>query len=235
MNKVKEMLSSAKDHTTSVDSKVANEVTHETVRPVETEEINRKVHEEHEQHHHQHRIQPVTDKQVLPEQHENITTEAQHHRRGDGAFSDQDQARLNAMHSGVQNEQVISETERSRVAGQTQTTGQVHHHIHETIQPVIERETIKPTVRHVTEQHVHHIQHDPVVHDSTVEKPMSIDQFQTKHGENREASATYQNRKPHVVPSDHADGSDRDRFNLPTHNDSSNTAGGQTANASRRT
>ncbi len=176
-------------------------MTHETVRPNETQEINQNVVREHEVHHHQHRIQPVEEKRTLPTEHkhEQLATE---HRHRETPMAEEDAARHQKMQTGITDQQKVAPTERTTVEGGTNTHHLTHHHIHESIQPVIQRETVQPSVIHTTKNVHEHITDRPIVHDQTVEPTLSINQFKEKVGHLTGGHSTshHEHMKPNVVP-----------------------------------
>jgi len=195
-------LSSKKGDTTTVDSSVNPEITHEHIRPVEKEEIHKNVTQEHDVHHYQSRVQPVTDSRVQDTKHVNqsLDTEHVHH---DIPKAAHEEARLRSKELGMENKQNVGSTERSTVDGQTNVQGFANHHIHETIQPVVERETVQPTAIHTTRNVHEHITDGPVLHDQTIEKPISVDEFKSRiHGGTK--TATFQDKQPNEVPTDEA-------------------------------
>jgi hypothetical protein len=56
----------------------------------------------------------------------------------------------------------------------------VHHHLHETIQPVIEKESVIPEVTHVTKPVHEVVKEESVNLGVTKAKPISVDEFQGK-------------------------------------------------------
>lgn len=71
-------------------------------------------------------------------------------------------------------------TKESKAKEKTIEGETVHHHLHETIQPVIEKERVVPEVTHVTKP-VHEVVKEQSVNLGVTEaKPMSVDQFQGK-------------------------------------------------------
>jgi len=223
MDKVKDLLTSGKGHTTTVDSNIQPEVVHETVKPIEQIETVKNVVEERDIHHHQHRILPVVDRAQAETKHEsvNLGTEHRHHEQ---KMADADRARLQQMHHAVKDEQVVAPTERhvTEIGGATKEL--VNHHIHETIQPVIEREVVAPTVVHQQATVHHHIHEKPVVHDQTVEPTLSMSEFQSKFGNvGAPTHSVHHDMKPNVVPTE----SHRERVSEHTGNTSSGTATGE--------
>ncbi|KAF3904952.1 hypothetical protein ABW20_dc0110160 [Dactylellina cionopaga] len=57
----------------------------------------------------------------------------------------------------------------------------VHHHVHDYIQPVIERERVVPHVVHTTVPIHEHIEHEPYIHKGNVLPVMTLEEF-TKKG-----------------------------------------------------
>jgi hypothetical protein len=106
------------------------------------------------------------------------------------------------MHAGIQDQQKVLPTERATVDGSVNAKHSTHHRIHESIQPVIQRETIQPSVVHTTKNVHEHITDRPIVHDQTVEPTLSINQFKDKVGNLTGGHSTshHEHMKPNVVP-----------------------------------
>lgn len=126
-------------------------------------------------------MQPIADRVVGAEVHKHNTVAVEHrektHEMGEGA-----KKALAAQQAAYQNTQTVLPTniERATVAAVGQDV--THHHVHETIQPVIQRETIQQEVIHTTIP-VHEVIHEkPVVHEATVEPTLTMDQFLAKGG-----------------------------------------------------
>lgn len=117
-------------------------------------------------------------------------------------MAEEDAARHQKMHTGITDHQKIAPTERTTVEGGTNTHHLTHHHIHESIQPVIQRETVQPSVIHTTKNVHEHITDRPIVHDQTVEPTLSINQFKEKVGHLTGGHSTshHEHMKPNVVP-----------------------------------
>jgi hypothetical protein len=117
-------------------------------------------------------------------------------------MTDEDASRHQKMHAGIQDQQRVLPTERTTVEGGTNTQHLTHHHIHESIQPVIQRETVQPSVVHTTKNVHEHITDRPIVHDQTVEPTLSINQFKDKVGHLTGGHSTshHEHMKPNVVP-----------------------------------
>lgn len=172
------------------ENRVGTTQTHETVAPAVVQEtVNRHQHEqvqvvedrEHHVHHHQQRVQPVVDKVQQAELHKHNVLPVEHKERTHEMTEGAKKA-LADQQTAYQNTQTVNPTTRS--TEQVAAVGQdvTHHHVHETIQPVIQREVVQQEVVHTTVP-VHHVIHEkPVVHEATVEPTLTMDQFSKKGG-----------------------------------------------------
>jgi len=128
-------ISTSRDVDTTVDSEVAPAVEHTHVKKQhETREQTFVEKEKHQDHYHT-TVQPLKDSEVLPEKHDHIQ-ETRHRsiNRDDGA----EKAKAEADRAGFES---TSEQKQfaSKVQEPTQEDKHVHHHLHETVQPVIEK------------------------------------------------------------------------------------------------
>lgn len=173
--------SSHKNDSTEVCSETAPEVVQEHVKPQEHAEITEAVDRERHIHHHQHRVQPIADKQVLETKHEhNILPEQVREAKAD--MLPEHREKLEQQRTMHQNTQTVAETVRTQAAAPAVANEHVHHHVHETIQPVIQRETVQPTTVHTTVP-VHERVHDaPIVHEATTLPTVTLDEFKNKVG-----------------------------------------------------
>lgn len=177
----KELLGSNRTGTTQTHETVAPAVVQETVNRHQHEQVQVVEDREHHVHHHQQRVQPVVDKVVTGEVHQHNVLPVEHkertHEMSEGA-----KKALAEQQSAYQNTQTVNPTTRS--TEQVAAVGQdvTHHHVHETIQPVIQREVLQQEVVHTTVP-VHHVIHEkPVVHEATVEPTLTMDQFKKSGG-----------------------------------------------------
>jgi hypothetical protein len=178
---VEDFTSRAGHHDTTVTENVAPAVEHETVRPTQHEEINTAINKEiHQDHYHQ-KVQPVHDTQVLPEQHM--------HKQGKVISREFDNRDNASTERALRSEQAKLRDERT-VTGTTHTQShapvvqgeQVHHHVHETIQPVVHKETIQPSVVHTTVP-IHETHHEQAkIHGTTTLPAVSMDEFKRQGG-----------------------------------------------------
>jgi len=185
MDKVKAALtdftSRSGHHDTTVHEAVAPAVTHETVKPHQHEEINTAVDREVHQDHYHRTVQPVQDREVLPETHTAKLGTVQH-REFDHRDHDSVKRNLAQEQAGFRNERVVEGTTASQSVAPTIGGEHVHHHIHETIQPVVNKEVIQPNVVHTTVP-IHEVHHNKATHHGTTALPtMTMDEFKHKGG-----------------------------------------------------
>ncbi|GKT40277.1 uncharacterized protein ColSpa_00458 [Colletotrichum spaethianum] len=173
MDKAKQAVSSfvSKDghHKTTVDEDVNRSVTEEQVRPHRHEEITTAVDKEVHQDHHHTTIQPIKDQQTLPEKHHhNVVPVA--HKTVEHGNDRETKDILDREHAKFKNTSTTHETTHTSTAAPVVTGERVHHHVHEHIQPVIQKETIQPHVVHTTVP-IHETHHAKPVHHGTTTLP----------------------------------------------------------------
>lgn len=159
-------------------------VEHEEIQPEKLEKEYTAIDRERHQDHYQTKVQPIQDKEVLPEQHHHVKEASEkkifHH--GD---NEQAEERLEdeADELGVnENKRKVAPTVTTEAEGEVIEAEHVHHHIHENIQPVIEKETIEPHVVHKTKA-VHEVHHEaPKHHEATQLPPVTMDEFKKQNG-----------------------------------------------------
>jgi len=178
---VKDFVAKAGHHDTTVHETVAPAVQHETIKPHQHEEINVAVDKEVHQDHYHHTVQPVQDREVLPEQHTAKLGAVQHrefdHRNAEGTKS-----ALATEAAKFKDARQVENTTLSRSEAPVVGGEHVHHHIHETIQPVIHKETVQPSVVHTTVP-IHEVHHNAAQHHSTSElPPVSMSEYKNRGG-----------------------------------------------------
>jgi hypothetical protein len=135
---VKEFMSKSGQHDTTVHEKVAPAVKHETIERQKHEEYISAIDKEVHQDHYHTTEQPILDKEVLPTQHHANIIPVEH-RSYEHGNNDEVEARLAKERAQYRDtvEKVEGATTREIapvVAGEHK-----HHHVHETIQPVIQK------------------------------------------------------------------------------------------------
>jgi len=185
MNKTKEaineFLHKSGHNDTTVHEKVAPAVVNENITKARHEEETTAIDREVHQHHHHTTVQPVKDREVLPEQHQSqiAGVETREHRHGNDEAI---RARLEqeaAQFKNTRSEGAVKETHSvaPTVAGE-----HVHHHVHETIQPIIQKEVIQPSVVHTTVP-IHEIHHNEAKHHAASALPaVSMADFKKQGG-----------------------------------------------------
>ncbi|USW58194.1 hypothetical protein Slin15195_G115130 [Septoria linicola] len=180
-NAVKSFIHKDGKHDTTVHEKVNPAVTNETVTRQQEDRVTTAVDKEVHQDHYHTSVQPVKDTEVLPEKHHHNLAGVEH-RNFEHDNADQVKQKLAT-------EQARFKDTTQRVEGEHRTTAQptvagehVHHHVHETIQPVVNRQTIEPHVVHTTVP-IHEVHHNAAQHHSTSALPaMSMSEFKSSGG-----------------------------------------------------
>ncbi|ENI08565.1 hypothetical protein COCC4DRAFT_188030 [Bipolaris maydis ATCC 48331] len=178
---ITEFMGRSGHHDTTVHEAVAPAVHHEVVKPHVHEEINTAIDREVHQDHYHRTVQPVHDREVLPETH-TAKLGAVQHREFDHRDSDATKRTLIQDQARFADERRVEETTHSQSIAPTVGGEHVHHHIHETIQPVVQKETIQPSVVHTTVP-IHEVHHNKATHHETTALPaMTMEQFKAKGG-----------------------------------------------------
>ncbi|KAF2279499.1 uncharacterized protein EI97DRAFT_439835 [Westerdykella ornata] len=185
MDKVKASLrdftSRAGHKSTTVHETVAPAVQHEHIKPHEHEEINTAIDKEIHQDHYHRTIQPVQAREVLPETH-TAHLGAVQEREYDHRNPDATRASLDEEQKGFRDERVVEPTTHSQSVAPVVGGEHVHHHVHETIQPVVEKETIQPSVIHTTVP-IHEVHHNvDKIHHTSELPPVTMEEFKAKGG-----------------------------------------------------
>lgn len=178
---ITDFMSKSGHHDTTVHEAVAPAVQHEVVKPHTHEEIQTAVDKEVHQDHYHRTVQPVQDRDVLPEQH-TAKLGAVQHREFDHREHDATKRNLIDEQARFKDERRVDAATHSQSAAAAIGGEHVHHHIHETIQPVVQKETIQPNVVHTTVP-IHEVHHNKATHHDTTALPaMTMDQFKAKGG-----------------------------------------------------
>ncbi|KAK0629543.1 hypothetical protein B0T17DRAFT_525741 [Bombardia bombarda] len=136
-------------HDTTVHEEVRPAVTQETVKPTKHQEIKTAIDKEvHQDHYHQ-TVQPVFGKEVLPEKHKHNVA-AVENREFDNRNKDETSRFLASESGKLRDERHVTDTTHTTSRAPVVQGEHVHHHIHETVQPVLHKETIQPEVVHTT-------------------------------------------------------------------------------------
>ncbi|KAH0371601.1 hypothetical protein KCU65_g1788, partial [Aureobasidium melanogenum] len=178
---VKEFMSKAGHHDTTVHEKVAPAVTHESHQLQQHEQIQTAIDKEIHQDHYHTSIQPIKDREVLPEQHHHNLA-AVEHRSFEHGNDAQVKERLAAEAAQFRDERTELEAVHSKSIAPTIGGEHIHHHVHETIQPVVNKETIEPHVVHTTVP-IHEVHHNAAQHHTASALPaVSMADFKKQGG-----------------------------------------------------
>ncbi|EDN98896.1 hypothetical protein SS1G_13755 [Sclerotinia sclerotiorum 1980 UF-70] len=178
---VSDFLSKDGKHDTTVHETVNPAVQNEKVIKTQHEEATTAVDREIHQDHHHTSVQPIKDHEVLPEQHSHKLGAVEHRNIQHGSDA-QVKDRLAAEQAQFKNTRSVGETQHTASQGGTVAGEHVHHHVHETIQPVIQKETVQPSVVHTTIP-VHEVhQNEPKHHTATSLPAVSMDEFRHQGG-----------------------------------------------------
>jgi len=178
---VEEFMAKAGHHDTTVHEKVAPAVVHETVIPKRHEEVITAIDKEIHQDHYHTSVQPVLDRQVLTEEHKHNLVAVEHRNFEHGNQKDIE-ARLAREAAQFKDERLVAETAHTHSVAPVVAGEHIHHHVHETIQPVVQRETIAPTIVHTTVP-IHEVHHNAAQHHSVSALPaVSMADFKTQGG-----------------------------------------------------
>jgi len=178
---VSDFMAKAGKHDTTVHEKVAPAVVHENVIPTRHENVQTAVDKEIHQDHYHTSVQPVQDREILSERHEHqmVGVEERSFEHGD---SRDDEARLAREASQFRDERAIGDTKHTHSVAPAVAGEHIHHHVHETIQPVVQKETIQPSVVHTTVP-IHEVHHNASQHHSTSALPaVSMADFKKQGG-----------------------------------------------------
>ena len=128
------------DSVVTKEEKVVPAVEHETIRKEHETKEERIVDKEKHQHHYHTTVQPLEDREVLPTKvdQEVAPSEVREYNHDDG---EDVKGKVDARNAGFQSTTEEGKTFETTTKDETVAGEQVHHHLHETIQPVIEKGT----------------------------------------------------------------------------------------------
>jgi len=166
---------------TTVHETVNPAVQHEHITPVRQEQAQVAVDREVHQDHYHTSVQPIADREVLPEQHSHNVAATEHREIKHGNDS-QLKEKLAAEQAQFNNTREVGATQTSESVAPTVAGEHVHHHVHENIQPVIQKETIQPSVVHTTVP-IHEIHQNEAKHHTATElPPVTMSEYQRQGG-----------------------------------------------------
>ncbi|KAI0190575.1 hypothetical protein F4808DRAFT_465639 [Astrocystis sublimbata] len=162
----------------TMSKETAPAVEHETIRKQHELREQKVLDRERHQDHYKTTVQPLHEREVMPEKHhhEQANIQHQHINRDHGEAK----AKHNQRQGQFKDETVEAEAKREVVQEPTLTSEHTHHHLHETIQPVIERETVMPSVTHKTIPMKETIQEPTLDEGVTINPAMTREEFEAK-------------------------------------------------------
>ncbi|KAI1296136.1 hypothetical protein F5Y03DRAFT_297106 [Xylaria venustula] len=166
--------------TATIDKTTADAVEHETVYRKHQEREQKVVDKERHQDHYKTTVQPLKEREVVPEKHQHEQADTQ--RKYVDHRSNENDAKVLLERKQGQFKDTTEEAgvKSQKVQEPTLTSEHVHHHLHETVQPVIEKETVVPSVTHKTVP-IKEVHQDPTVDEGvTVNPPMSREEFESR-------------------------------------------------------
>jgi len=178
---VSEFMAKAGHHDTTVHEKVAPAVVQETIEKRRHEEVQTAIDREVHQDHFHTSIQPVKDREILPEEHTHniVPVENRELHHGDSAAI---KARLEQEAAQFRDVRVEGATHETHSVAPVIAGEHVHHHVHETIQPVVQKETIQPSVVHTTVP-IHEVHYNEAKHHAASALPaVSMADFKRQGG-----------------------------------------------------
>lgn len=178
---VKDFMSKAGHHDTTVHEKVAPAVTHETINRTQHEDVQTAIDKEVHQDHYHTSVQPVEHAEQLKEQHHHNIIPVEH-RSFEHDNSEDVQRRLGAEQAKFRDTSERVEGQHTSSVAPIVAGEHVHHHVHETIQPVVNKQTIEPHVVHTTVP-IHEVHHNSAQHHATSALPaVSMADFKKQGG-----------------------------------------------------
>ncbi|KAI1629002.1 hypothetical protein EDD37DRAFT_615801 [Exophiala viscosa] len=168
-------------HHTTVDETVNPAVTREVVKPHVHEEATQAIDREVHQHHYHTTVQPLTHQETLPEKHTHNILAAEEREFHHDNTKDTE-AKLAAELGHFKDTRRVEQVTQTQATAPTVTGEHVHHHVHETVVPVVHKEIIQPEVIHTTKP-IHETHHAAAQHHGLSALPMkTLDEFSKAGG-----------------------------------------------------
>ncbi|KAF5669019.1 hypothetical protein FHETE_5111 [Fusarium heterosporum] len=178
---VSSFLSNDGKHKTTVDEDVRAPVTQENVRVHQHENVTTALDKEVHQEHHHTTVQPIAHQETLPEQHHHNMAPVEHKEFHHGSPQDT-RATLDREAAKYKDTSRTHDTTHSAETAGVVTGERIHHHVHEHVQPVIQKETHQNHVVHTTIP-IHEVHHEKAVHHGTSTLPVkTLDEFTSERG-----------------------------------------------------
>ncbi|KAI4852191.1 hypothetical protein E4T44_01650 [Aureobasidium sp. EXF-8845] len=164
---------------TTVTQEIAPAVEHEHVKHEhETREqkvVDREIHQDH----YHTTVQPLQDREVADVKENTVVDATEERKINKDKEGEKVKAQVAADQAAFKNTH-DEETHETKSTEATASATSVHHHLHETIQPVIEKEVIVPELTHKIKPVHEVVTEKSVNHGVTEAKPISVNDFQGK-------------------------------------------------------
>lgn len=128
-------------HDTTVHEKVAPAVTHETIQRHEHEDVQTAIDKEVHQDHYHTSVQPVHHQEQLKEQHHHNIIPVEH-RQYEHDDAEKVKGRLAEEQAKFRDQQERVEGQHTSSVAPIVAGEHIHHHVHETIQPVVNKRAL---------------------------------------------------------------------------------------------
>ncbi|OBT90024.1 hypothetical protein VE02_01626 [Pseudogymnoascus sp. 03VT05] len=162
---------------TTLESDVSPAVEHRHVKKQHETREQTFIHKDKHQDHYHTTIQPLKDTETLPEKHDR--TQETRRRSINNDHSDA-KKKAEAGQVGFKNT-TDQEQFETKTKEPTQEDVHIHNHWHETVQPVIEKQVINPSITHKRIDVEENIQEPAKYHGVTTNAAVSAEEFRKKH------------------------------------------------------
>ncbi|KAI1122980.1 hypothetical protein F5Y10DRAFT_270550 [Nemania abortiva] len=165
----------------SIQRETAPAVQHETVQKKHMQREQKVVDRERHQDHYKTTVQPLQEREVMPERHMYEQADVQHRNINNKGERERDaKTMLERKQAQFKDERTEYGTRGETVQEPTVTTERTMHHLHETIQPVVEKETVMPSVTHKKIPIKETVQDQSLDEGVTINPPMSREEFESR-------------------------------------------------------
>ncbi|KAI1199778.1 hypothetical protein F5X97DRAFT_295387 [Nemania serpens] len=171
--------SSGDQQAASVDKDTAPAVEHETIHKRHEQREQKVVDRERHQDHYKTTVQPLKEREVMPERHVHEQADVRH-KHVDNDREHDAKVMLERKQGRFQDTQQEREARVETTKEPTVTSERTHHHLHETIQPVVEKETVIPSVTHKKIPIKETIQDPSLDEGITINEAMSKEEFEAR-------------------------------------------------------
>ncbi|KAI1186550.1 hypothetical protein F5B17DRAFT_358615 [Nemania serpens] len=166
--------------TATVDRETAPAVEHETIQKKHERREQTMIDRERHQDHYKTTVQPLKERDVMPERHMHEQADVQHRHIDHDDREHDAKVMLERKQARFQDTKEERQTRGETIKEPTVTSERTHHHLHETIQPVIEKETVMPSVTHKKIPIKETVQEPSLDEGVTINPAMSKEEFEAR-------------------------------------------------------